>query len=407
MLGSARCAAPATGGGRSPDEHLDAPTVTPRKFLLLAAVGPLLGAVRILGLLAASRLTGTEVGPHVFAWTLIACCWWGLTLPLIVHWSERYPLTPGALPGQLTRHLLLGVTVSVAGSFGYWATRWAGQRWLGTSPFSLRQLWGNLASSWLLFDLFMYAIALAAVSAVAYHRRLRERELEAARLETALVATEIRLLKAELDPHFLFNALNTISALVHRDPQAADRMVCRLADFLRLSLASAGTQEVTLEQELAHLRSYMEVQMVRFRGRLTLAVEVPPELLSCTVPNLLLQPLVENVVKHAVAKGLRPVHAAVRACRRDDQLLVEIDDDGPGLGEPAAGGRREGIGLTNTRARLRKLYGADHDVLLVERPGGGTRVAISLPYRPAPAGAIPTALELLPETPHVASLPGR
>jgi LytS/YehU family sensor histidine kinase len=254
----------------------------------------------------------------------------------------------------------------------------------------------------------MYGIALAAVSAIAYHRQLRQRELEAARLETALVQTELRLLKAELDPHFLFNALNTISALVHRDPAAADRMVCRLADFLRLSLATAGAHEVSLEQELAHLRSYMEVQMVRFRGRLTLAVEVPPELLTCTVPNLLLQPLIENVVKHAVAKEVRPVHAAVRACRRGDELVLEIDDDGPGLAAAAAAERDDGIGLTNTRARLYKLYGAAHGVLLVERPGGGTRVVVSLPCRSPAAAETPAAtLELLPEAPDAASVPGR
>jgi signal transduction histidine kinase len=379
-----------------------------RKILLLAAVGPLLGVVRDLGLLASYRATETPVRLDALVWTFIGCCWWGATMPLIVYWSERDPLTPGALGRQIPRHLGLAVLVSVAGSLGYWATRWGAEQWLGTAPFTLRQLSGNLLASWLLFDLFMYAIALSLVSAIAYQRQLQARELDAARLEAALAQTEIKLLKAELDPHFLFNALHTISALVYRDPAAADRMVCRLSDFLRLSLASGGAQEVTLEQELAHLRSYMEVQMVRFRGRLTLTVEVPPELLSCIVPNLLLQPLVENVVKHAVAKDARPVHAEVRAHRRGDELVVEISDDGPGLVPAAPGPRREGIGLANTRARLRRLYGDQHGLTLEGRPGGGTRVVVTLPYHPATFTAPPAPdLELLGEPHDVASLPGR
>jgi LytS/YehU family sensor histidine kinase len=208
---------------------------------------------------------------------------------------------------------------------------------------------------------------------------MRATELDAARLETALAHTELKLLKAELDPHFVFNALHTISALVHRDPEAADRMICRLSDFLRLSFASAGAPEVSLQQELEHLRAYMEVQMVRFRGRLTLEVDVPPALLSCRVPNLLLQPLVENVVKHGVSKGLKPVHALVRARRSGGALEVEIADDGPGLAPAPA--RREGIGLSNTRGRLSKLYPGAHRLALEDRPEGGTRVVVALPYR--------------------------
>jgi len=380
--------------------------VTARKFLLLAAVGPLLGVIRDVGLLAAYRTLDAPIKSSALLWTFIGCCWWGMTLPFIVYWSERDPLAPGKLRAQIPRHLVRAIAASIASGLAIWATRRLGDFLEGTSgTLTMRQMWSNLFSSWMLFDLFMYGIALSIVSALVGQRQLRAAEVDAARLETALAQTEVKLLKAELDPHFVFNALHTISALVHRDPAAADRMVCRLSDFLRLSLASTGALEVSLQQELAHLRSYMEVQMVRFRGRLTLAVDVPPELLSCQVPNLLLQPLIENVVKHAVAKGLKPVHAAVHARRRGERLEIEIADDGPGLPAVTAEPRREGIGLTNTRARLRKLYGEAHRLVLENRPEGGWRVLVELPFREsgkAPGDDEP--LELLEELPHAAGL---
>jgi two-component system, LytTR family, sensor kinase len=352
-----------------------------RKFLILAAVGPLLGVSRILGLLASFATLAEPVRLDILAWTMVGCIWWGLLLPFIVYWSERDPLMPGQLGRLIPLHLVRALVLSVASGLAIWASHWVGEVWLGTPELKLRTLWSNLFQSWWLFDLFMYAVALSIVSAIEYEKKMRATALAAAQLETALAQTELKLLKAELDPHFVFNALHTISALVHRDPASADRMIARLSDFLRLSLASTGAQEVSLQQELEHLRAYMEVQMVRFRGRLTLDVDVPPELLSARVPNLLLQPLIENVVKHAVSKGLRPVHAVVRARRQGDEVEVEIADDGPGLGLAPDRGRREGIGLANTRGRLEKLYPGAHRLVLEDRSEGGARVVVALPYR--------------------------
>src|SRR5581483_6041192 len=306
--------------------------VTIRKFLRYAAVGPCLAVFQCSGVIASHWIQGLPTRMSALAWTAAGSFWWGLMVPPTVAWARRDPLRLGtALWPQVRRHLPRALFLSVLSGIGIWATKQVGSSFLGTDPFTMRQLFGNLAASWLLFDFFMYAVVVCAVSVLLYQQRLRDRELEAAQLETALAHTELKLLKAQLDPHFVFNALHTISALVHRDPSAADRMVCRLSDFLRLSLASTGAQEVTLDEELQHLRSYMEVQMVRFRSRLTLQVEVPTELLGCLVPNLLLQPLVENVVKHAVAVALRPVHASVVARRLGGELELEIRDDGPGL----------------------------------------------------------------------------
>jgi len=231
----------------------------------------------------------------------------------------------------------------------------------------------------------MYAVLLGIVSALDAQRELRAKELDAARLEAALSQTEMKLLKAELDPHFIFNALHTITSLVHRDPDGAERMLCRLSDFLRLTFATTGALEVPLQQELEHLESYMAIQMVRFRGRLFLDTDVPPELLGCRVPNLLLQPLLENIVKHAVARSHRPVQARLRARQEGSRLLIEVLDDCPGL--PVAGPMREGVGLANTRGRLLKLYGAAHSLTLENRAPGGTRALVDIPFSLMPLDA--------------------
>lgn len=386
-----------------------------RKTLLIISIGPLLGIVEVAGLLAYYRTVDLPLNVQAMVWTFVSTVLWGLVLPLVVHWSERDPLRPGKLGRQIARHVGRALAVSLSTVVLIGLARWASHGVFGTELLTPRELLGRLFSGWLVYDFFMYAVLLGIVSAIAAQRELSEKKLDQARLETALVETEIKLLKAELDPHFLFNALHTISALVYRDPAAADRMICRLSDFLRLSLATAGSPEVTLQQELEHLSSYMDIQMVRFRGRLELDVDVPIELLGCRVPNLLLQPLVENVVKHAVALSHRPVRAVVTARREGPQLVLEITDDGPGL--PAAGPTAgssplpEGIGLANTRGRLLRLYGADHRLTIASRPEGGTRVTITLPYAlpdtldtglaGGPAG--PGEADFTEDLPHVAS----
>ncbi|MEO8504248.1 MAG: histidine kinase [Acidobacteriota bacterium] len=351
-----------------------------RKNLLVFAIGPLIGVIQVAGLVLGSQTVDAPIKLAPIVWTMVNATVWGLFLPLIVRWSERDPLTTEKWRGQALRHTARSIAISIGTGIVVWAVRLAAFSVLGTEPLSAREIVGRLFGSWMLYDAFLYAVLLGIVSALASQYELREKALDAARLQATLAETEIKLLKAELDPHFLFNALHTISALVHRDPEAADRMICRLSDFLRLSLSTAASPEVSLQQELEHLQSYMEIQMVRFRGRLTLEVEVAAELLSCRVPNLLLQPLIENVVKHAVSASHRPVHASVRARRDRQQLVLEISDNGPGLPSSGADGLREGIGLTNTRGRLEKLYGSEHRIMIGTRSGGGMQVSIAVPY---------------------------
>jgi sensor histidine kinase YesM len=214
-----------------------------------------------------------------------------------------------------------------------------------------------------------------------YYRRFREGELRASRLQTQLTQAQLEALKMQLQPHFLFNTLHSISALLHRDPDAADRMIARLGDFLRLTLENSGTQEVSLQKELEFLTCYLEIERVRFQDRLTTSVEVEPAALDSPVPNLILQPIVENALRHGVAQTRGPGRVEISAKRENGSLRIRVWDNGPGLAAITRpdDGLREGLGLSNTRARLEQLYGSAHSFELENAPGGGLLVTLVIP----------------------------
>ncbi len=235
-------------------------------------------------------------------------------------------------------------------------------------------------------------LLLACVGAVAtYATRWQERLAvryavaadHGAELKTRLARTELQALKLQLQPHFLFNTLNTITALLHRDATKAERMVSGLSDLLRASLNSAGEEEVTLARELSVLSHYVEIQQVRFGSRLHFRVDAAPDVQGAMVPNLMLQPLVENSIRHGIASRASGGQVIVRAERDGDRLRIRVDDDG--VGETPGKERREGVGLGNTRARLAQLYGSRH---AFEATGDaqGFRVIIEIPFD-APPGA--------------------
>lgn len=372
-----------------------------RKTAVLVAIGPMIGAAEVVGLVAHARMVHVPASAQSMLSLMIndsILC--GVFLPLVVHWCERDPLRTGTLARLIPRHVtrLLAYTVASAVLIGL--ARAAAHVAFGMEALSVPELAGRILNGWLIAGAFVYVLVLGIVSTLSAQRDLHAKELAEAGLRTALAETEIKLLKAELDPHFIFNALHTITNLVHRDPATAERTLCRLSDFLRLSFATAGAQEVPLQQELEHLESYMAIQMVRFRGRLFLETDVPIELLGCRVPNLLLQPLVENIVKHAVAPTEITVHARIRARRHGDLLRIETLDDGPGL--PAARPLLERVGLANTRGRLRLLYGDGHRMILESRVPTGTRALVELPYNLMPDAEGPQG-DTAEEVPHVTS----
>jgi signal transduction histidine kinase len=227
-------------------------------------------------------------------------------------------------------------------------------------------------------DLLTYGALIGLRHAVDYYRKYQDRELKATQLEARLAQAQLQVLKMQLQPHFLFNTLHAISALVHKDAEAADRMITRLAEFLRLTLDSVGVQEVALQGELESLDKYLEIEQVRFGSRLTVHRSVEPATLDMLVPNLILQPLVENAVRHSIAPRAAGGRIEIRARREEGNLVLEVLDDGPG---PRNAPLSEGVGLTNTRARLQQLYGAAQSMDIGSEPGGGFRVRLTLPAR--------------------------
>jgi sensor histidine kinase YesM len=238
-------------------------------------------------------------------------------------------------------------------------------------------------------DVILYWTIVGAGYAFEYYRRFREQQLQAARLEllatqleTQLAQAQLHALKMQLHPHFLFNTLHAISALMDDDVKGARRMIARLSELLRLTLENAGRQEVSLLQELDALERYLEIEQIRFQDRLTVQLAVAPETLDASVPNLVLQPLVENSIRHGIAPRSSAGRIEIRAERRDGMIELQVIDDGPGL-QSGAEEFNEGIGLANTRARLRRLYGDEHRIEIKDADGGGLAVKLSIPFRQA------------------------
>jgi signal transduction histidine kinase len=228
-------------------------------------------------------------------------------------------------------------------------------------------------------NIFFYWAILAVGHVLNYYRQLRERDLLASQLEAKLAQTQLQILKMQLHPHFLFNTLNAISALIHQDVELADRMIARLGDLLRTSLDSASKQEVPFKQELGFIEPYLEIEKARLGSRLTVDLQIDPAVLDARVPNLILQPLVENAIRHGIAVRAGPGKIGIHASRENGSLCLAVTDTGPGLKTPDA--ERTGIGLANTRARLEMLYGAGQRLDLTSGPDGGLRVGITIPFQ--------------------------
>ncbi len=232
------------------------------------------------------------------------------------------------------------------------------------------------------FNLLVYWVIVGASHGIEYYRRYREREWRASELEKSLAEARLQALQAQLNPHFLFNTLNSISTLMHRDVDAADRMLVRLSELLRLALSGARAQEVPLREELDFLRRYLEIEQVRFGPRLEVHFQLAPDTLELAVPCLLFQPLVENAIKHGIAPRKPGGRIEVGARRAGDRLQLWVRDNGAGDGQATQG---SGLGLANTRARLEHLYGDRHRFTCGPLPEGGYAVEIDLPAIPARA----------------------
>ncbi len=230
------------------------------------------------------------------------------------------------------------------------------------------------------WEMMTYWAVVGLSHAIHFHNEAQERELTTAQLQTRLAEASLQSLQRQLHPHFLFNTLHTISALMHRDIEAADAMLAQLSDLLRLTLERVGTQDVALKEELDFLEKYLEIEQTRFGDRLQIQLNVHPDTLDAAVPNLLLQPLVENAVRHGIAQKIGGGRVEISATREGDELCLVVRDTGPGLSPDTRAALDTGVGLTNTRSRLQHLFGDRHRFEFQQPAGGGLAVKISIPF---------------------------
>jgi sensor histidine kinase YesM len=223
-----------------------------------------------------------------------------------------------------------------------------------------------------------YWVILVVLRGLESRRRLRDEQLRSAQLQTQLAQAQLQALRMQLQPHFLFNTLNAISALALANPLQARLMIARLSDLLRLTLEERHAAEIPLAREMEFLRCYLEIQQVRFQDRLSTQLDVAQDTLRAAVPSMILQPLVENALRHGLLAKPTPGRLRIASRREGDELHLHVDDDGLGL---PPDGPLEGLGLGNTRARLQVLFGASASLALNAKAEGGTRVELRLPFR--------------------------
>jgi LytS/YehU family sensor histidine kinase len=319
----------------------------------------------------------------------LASAWAWVPLTMGVVWVvRRYPLERGRTLAKSLVVLNLAVLavivlrMSVVMAFNPWVGWY--QRVPDAAELFITSIRLNLFPTWLLIGV---------AHALLFAERARQRERQTAELQGRLAQARLEALSAQLNPHFLFNALNSIAELLHQDPEAADRMLVGLAALLRRSLDTGRLQEVPLHEELRLLEHYVDLEKVRLGSRLRLDWRIDPATLDACVPHLVLQPLVENAIHHAVSRRATPGQVWVSVRRAERHLVLEVRDDGRGPRahhtEPEHGGDRisSGVGLSNTRARLECLYGADHRFDVEAAPDGGTIARLVVPFRGAPAAA--------------------
>jgi LytS/YehU family sensor histidine kinase len=249
--------------------------------------------------------------------------------------------------------------------------------WLLDEPVTFPEVFRPLWVRTFPFNLLIYGVIIAVSHSIDYYRKYHERTVHALELEKHLAEARLQALLRQLKPHFLFNTLNGIASLMHSDVQAADRMLVRLAELLRLTMSHPGQPLTRLQDEITFIEKYLEIERIRFRDRLSVTIDVDPAALEAQVPSLILQPLVENAIRHGVEPYARPGRIELVVRREPGTVVLTVRDNG--AGEPAGGFSREGIGLGNTRARLRELYGEQHRFELANHPDGGLIVRVTLP----------------------------
>jgi len=301
--------------------------------------------------------------------------WAGIT-PIILKLSAKYPLNRKHFVKHFTIHFFACGLSWFFATVAMISVRWAAN--LGQISFSQLFSAGFVRSPFS-FDILCYGTIMAVESSVRYYRRVERNKIKSAKLSSQLGRARLQALKMQLHPHFLFNALNSLSELMQEDPAAAEQMIENLEKFLQLTMKSNHVLEIPFEEELEFLKCYLAIEHVRFQNRLNIKMDIEPQILKVPVPNLVLQPLVENAIRHGIAPRKTAGQIEIKASRKNGMLIVSIQDNGPGLNRSQRKDFQSGLGLSNTRERLTQLYGNDHRFEMINAPEGGLIVMLEIP----------------------------
>ena len=370
-------------------------------FMVQAAVTFVVITLLNLGFYHGRELRDLEVRENlrrvIYGWDGLVWYVWLAAAPAMLLLIRRYPLSRGHMAPNILRLALGSVAIYVLVANLRYALRVGPYLWL-PDPSGLPLDWQTYRRTEMVLlplDFLTFCGFFAASFALDTYFKYRQRaeeinqlHLEAVRLQSELTQSQLSTLRGQLHPHFLFNAFNAVSTLVRQQKnESAVNMITQLGTMLRLTMQNIDRQELTLEQELDFVASYLAVERVRFSDKLRTEIEVAPEARGCIVPNLLLQPLVENAIKHGISRRVTAGCVRLTAAQRGPRLVLEVIDDGPGEGADDGPKSASGIGLRNTRSRLRHVYGDDYCLDILRRPEGGTIVRLDLPWREAPFAA--------------------
>lgn len=410
-----RPAAPSVLDPPGTDESMR-PWSTGRKILVTFGISTVVGlALGSQAVLAAASF-GRQIPWFAAVLSLLRETWlWAALIPMVFAISRRFPLQQETWWKVLAAHLFGAAAAALLFSvlntvvvewltpeplkpqnvFGprHPPSQAPGARSTPTPPpppmppLSHRFWWGFAGR--IQTNLFSYALLVAVWHWLDHQRRLRERERQARELSRQLAEARLQALRMQLNPHFLFNTLNAIATLVHRDPQAADEMIACLSDFLRLTLSSQNSPEAPLRTELEFARRYLDIEKVRFGDRLTVTEDIAPDTLGLAVPTLVLQPLLENAIRHGIERSEDQGSIELAARQDAGQLVLQIGNTGPRTPSSGPDCRPGGVGLANTRARLKELHGDAATMELRRRESGGFDAEIRLPGRESPSAPPP------------------
>jgi two-component sensor histidine kinase len=349
------------------------------KFILLLLVWGIVGTL----FTVQSYLYRTNVGQQITFWDLYPSevfffLSWGLLTPLLVLAARKFRVGKTNWVSRIGVHLPLAIAVAISQRFVY---EFIVQNLKTTPerPFSWERLTNNVIG-FSDYGFFIYFIVIFIAHAVDYYKQLNQAQLNEAKLREELSNAQLHALKMQLQPHFLFNTLNTISVLIKDEPQKAEQMLALLSDLLRLTLQHTNNQEISLKEELKYLGLYLEIEQIRFGERLKILIDADENTLDAKIPTLILQPLVENAIKHGIGEKRGEGLIEIKAQRLNEKLKIFVKDNGNGL-KVLSNSTSTGIGFANSRSRLQSLYGNDASITLSNAKDGGAEVEILIPFR--------------------------